>query len=181
MRKAGILLTMIFWVAHAHGAGLGSQAAQASEQGASRSPEIQPDRNEQVQSQKGDASGKLNQNQKSPIASTGSVHKHPSATKVKPAGRPSRSVKMQASKSLQTSTPANVPDFHPTTTSTPTVIPNETVGRRGAPTQSATVALNGQRFINSRAPGARLAVSGGPQNSTHGTVAINGSNVKRKP
>jgi hypothetical protein len=46
---------------------------------------------------------------------------------------------------------------------------------------ASAFSINGERFKNSRQPGARLAINGGPSGSTHGAAAINGSDMKRKP
>jgi hypothetical protein len=57
----------------------------------------------------------------------------------------------------------------------------KTNGHGDAITPPQTIALNGQRFRNSRDPGARLAISGGPVTEARGTAAINGNDMKRKP
>jgi hypothetical protein len=62
-----------------------------------------------------------------------------------------------------------------------THIPNKAVSHQGPPAISSSVAVNGQRFKNSRDPGARLAASGGPATVARGTAAINGTNMTRKP
>lgn len=49
------------------------------------------------------------------------------------------------------------------------------------PVPPPAVSVNGQHFRNSRDPGARLAVSGGPLTAARGTAAINGTNMRRKP
>jgi len=64
---------------------------------------------------------------------------------------------------------------------TPIPVPTQVVSHRNLSAPSSAVSLNGQQFKNSRDPGARLAVSGGPLTSSRGTAAINGTNMKRKP
>ena len=66
--------------------------------------------------------------------------------------------------------------------STPSIgLPHKMVNDRSVPVPPPTVAVNGQQFKNSRDPGARLTVSGGPLTATRGTAAINGTDMKRKP
>jgi hypothetical protein len=62
---------------------------------------------------------------------------------------------------------------------TPSV--STSVTRRQSPTPARAIAVNAQQTKSSRDPGAHMAVSGGPANSTHGTAAISGTNMKRKP
>jgi hypothetical protein len=62
-----------------------------------------------------------------------------------------------------------------------TNIPNKAVSRRGVTPTPPTVGVNGQQFKNSRDPGERLAMSGGPLTAAKGTAAINGTSMKRKP
>ena len=61
-----------------------------------------------------------------------------------------------------------------------TAVSGKTAGHRTPPVSSPTVSVNGQHFRNSRDPGARLAVSGGPLTATRSTGAINGTNMRRK-
>jgi hypothetical protein len=61
------------------------------------------------------------------------------------------------------------------------VIPHKTQSYQKTSALASAFSINGERFKNSRQPGARLAINGGPANSTHGTAAINGSDIKRKP
>jgi hypothetical protein len=60
-------------------------------------------------------------------------------------------------------------------------IPNKAVRRRSPSIPATAVSVNGQQFKNFRNPGARLAISGGPQASARGTAAISGTDIKRKP
>jgi len=61
------------------------------------------------------------------------------------------------------------------------VVPSKALYQHSFPAPPTAPSVNGQQFKNSRDPGARLAVSGGPLTAARGTAAINGTNMKRKP
>lgn len=61
-----------------------------------------------------------------------------------------------------------------------TAVSGKAAGHRSPPVPPPDVSVNGPHFRNSRDPGARLAVSGGPLTATRGTGSINGTNMRRK-
>jgi len=70
---------------------------------------------------------------------------------------------------------------NPTSSGTSDGVTNRTVIHGTVPARTGTVAaLGGEQFRNRRDPGARLASSGGPANSTRGAAVINGSDMRRK-
>jgi hypothetical protein len=74
-----------------------------------------------------------------------------------------------------------IPSSNPTNSAVLPVVPNQVVRREAVPTSRPIEGLNGLQLKNVRAPGARLAVSGGPVNSAQNAGVINGTDVKRKP
>jgi hypothetical protein len=75
--------------------------------------------------------------------------------------------------------PAENNSSHPNGLAPP--VSTSAVNRHSIPAPSPAIAANAQQIKRSHDPGAHLAVSGGPANSTHGTAAISGTNMKRKP
>jgi hypothetical protein len=190
MRKARIFLPMIFWVVLVHGTSFGSQSGVAQEQTSSQSAEKSAN-SSRAGSNDTQARGGRDQrteylpsdeNQKSVVAVKAGTRKHrPAVSYAKlPQNRQLRSAKAATAKDLQTEALRNVPGSHPIS---PTLssVPGKTVRHSSRPVSPSTVALNGQQFKNFRDPGARMASSGGPANSTRGTGTINGTDVKRKP
>jgi hypothetical protein len=71
----------------------------------------------------------------------------------------------------------------PQETSRKTAVPvaSRAVSHRSLSGSSSAVSVNGQQFKNSRDPGGYLAITGGSLTAARGTVAINGTNMKRRP
>jgi hypothetical protein len=190
MRKAQILLPMIFWAVLGHSASFGSQPGQASEPTPSQSRPAtvgaRPGSNDETQvrgehDQTGGAHSEQDMN--IPARVTKGIPKHRASGNPKPLpSRQARSLKTQAANNFRMGAPRNNMDFHQVGAGISTAAPNKTVNRRSPPVPPPTVgALNGQLFKNGRNPGASLAFSGGPANSMRNTPAINGTNMKRKP
>jgi hypothetical protein len=190
MNKAKVLLPMIFWAVLA-GASFGSQPGQTQEQTSSQSGEklansSRTGRNDtQARGEKDQTTEYLpsDKDQKSFAAVKAGTRKHrPAVSHAKPPqNRQLRSAKTPAVKGIQTEALQNVPGCHQTNQSLSSNGPGKTIRHSSLAAHPSTVALNGQQFKNSRDPGARMATSGGPANSTRGTAVINGSDIKRKP
>ncbi len=190
MSKARVLLPMIFWVVLVGGATFASPSGQAREQTAATSGEksansSSPDgsKDTQARGQK-DLMGEYpDRNGKSFATAKIGTRKHrPAVSHAKPPqNRQLRSAKTPAAKDLQTEALQNVPGSHQISPSLSSKGPGKTIGHSSLAVHPSTVALNGQQFKNSRDPGAHMATSGGPANSTRGTAGIKGSDMKRKP
>ncbi len=191
MSKARVLLPMIFWAVLVGGASFGSQSGQAQEQTSSQSSEKSANSSRagssgtQARGEKDQTTEYLpaDENQKSFSAVKAGTRKHrPAVSHAKPPqNRKLRSAKTPAAKNLQTEALQNVPGSHQTSPSLSPNGPGKTIRHSSLAVHPSTAALNGQQFKNSRDPGARMATRGGPANSTRGTAAINGTDVKRKP
>ena len=191
MSKARILLPMIFWAVLVGGASFASQSNQTREQTAATSHEKSANSSRagsndtQSRREKDQTTEYLpsDENQKSFGAIKAGTRKHlPAVSHAKPPqNRQLRSAKTPAAKDLQTEALQNVPGSHQTSPSLSSSGPGKTIRHSSRAVHPSTVALNGQQFKNARDPGARMATSGGPANSTRGTTAINGTDVKRKP
>jgi hypothetical protein len=189
MSKARVLLPLIFWAVLVHGASFEIQSGQAQQQTTSQSAEKGANSSRagsngtQARGEK-DLMGEYpDRNGKSfAIAKIGTRKHHPVVSRAKPPqNRQLRSAKTPAAKDLQTEALQNVPGSHQTNPSLSSKGPGKTIGHFSLAVHPSTVALNGQQFKNSRDPGAHMATSGGPANSTRGTAVINGNDMKRKP
>jgi hypothetical protein len=190
MRKARIVLPMIFWAVLVRGGSFGSQSVQAQEPTPSQSSEKATNNSSPDNSKDTQARGQKDQMGEYPdrggkgfaTAKIGTRKHSPAASHPKPApSRELRSAKTPAASDLQTAGPQNVTDSHRISPTMSSNVPGKTVRHSSRPVSPPTVALNGQQFKNSRDPGARMASNGGPANSTRGTAVINGSDIKRKP
>jgi hypothetical protein len=190
MRKARILLPMIFWSVLVQGASFGSQSGQAQEQTSSQSGEksakdSSPDgsKDTQARGQKDQMGEYLDENEKGfAAAKEGTPKRRPAASHAKPApSRQPSSGKTPTANNLRTETPRNALDSHQTGSTMPSPVPNKPLKHPSMTVPPPTMALNGQQFKNSRDPGAHMATSGGSANSARGTAVINGSDIKRKP
>ena len=191
MSKARVLLPMIFWAVLVGGASFASQSNQTREQTAATSHEKSANgsragsNDTQGRGEKDQTTEYLpaDENQKSFAAVTASTGKHrPAVSHAKPLqNRQLRSAKTAGAKHLQTEALQNVPGSHQTSPSVSSGGPGKTIRHSSLAVHPSTVALNGRQFTNARDPGARMATSGGPANSTRGTAVINGSDMKRKP
>lgn len=123
-----------------------------------------------------------NDNQKTLVdVKRGALKHRPVAVRAKPApNHPPRSGKTLAVNDPRSEAGRNVLDSHPTSSTRSSDLPDKTFKHPSAPVPPPTVAINGQQFRNSRLSGARMTTSGGPANSTRGTV-INGTGIKPKP
>ena len=129
-----------------------------------------------------DTGGFLDQKRKSPTLGKKPTPKGSLAGERKSAStHPLRTVRAADTPSLQPTAPAAAVGSHPSGAGVAPHAPKGSVSDRNLPSKSLTAGLTGQQFKNSREPGARLAVSGGPQNSTKGTAAISGTGMKPKP
>lgn len=127
--------------------------------------------------------GEADQNQNSPARRTRNATKHRpsvSTSKVVPR-RPVLPDKTIAANNRRTYATGGQAGFQLTKSKAATGAAGKAAGHRSPPVPPPAVSVNGQHFRNSRDPGARLAVSGGPLTATRGTAAINGTNVRRKP
>jgi hypothetical protein len=189
MNNARVLLPMIFWVVLAGGASFASPSGQAREQTAATSGEksansSSPDGSKDTQARGQKDLGEYpDRNEKGfATAKIGTRKLHPAVSHAKPPqNRQLRSAKTPAAKHLQTEALQNVPGSHETSPSLSSNGPGKTIGHSSLGVHPSSVALNGQQFKNSRDPGAHMATSGGPANSTRGTAVIKGSDMKRKP
>jgi hypothetical protein len=197
MRKARILLPVIFWAVSALGAGIaipcvqaqGQIPSQSSEKSAnSGSPVGNPNasNNNESRGQADQTSKSSDENKQGPAAVKKSAPKpRPIASHAKPLQNRQQNRQLRPSNAstpnnFQTETPQIIRDSHQTSSTAAAEIPNKPVKHSSAPVPPPTVSLNGQQLKNSRDPGARMASSGGPSNSTRGTAVISGSNIKRK-
>jgi hypothetical protein len=189
---AVISWAVISWTVQVHAASVGlqsDQASKASSQAATGEASATGDENGRAQSEKDQASNNsgrsnLDRNETNPAAGRKSVVKPRRAARpAKPASsHQPRSAKTAANESFPAgSAPSANSEFHLTGPSTSTSNLHKTVVARSTPVSLPAVSVNGQQFKNARNPGARMASSGGPANSTRGTAAINGSDMKRKP
>jgi hypothetical protein len=188
MRKALVLLAMIFWVVLICGTGFGIQSSQAQETTLSQGNEnaTKPDTSDgtkdtQARGQKDQISEYQDENGKGFATAKIGSKRRPTAGQVKPAqSRQLRSSKTTAN-DLQTQMPRNTLDSLQTSSTRPFEVSNKPLKHPSVPALPPAVVLNGQSFKNSRNPGARMASTGGSANLARGTGAINGSDIKRKP
>jgi hypothetical protein len=190
MRKARVLLPMIFWAVLVHSASFGSQSDQGSgpassqnQQTATAETAAKGNENGQVKAET-EAGSNLDRNQTKPTTEARSLAKpHVAARRAKPVSRrQTRSATTAARGSLsEPSTPADNLALHQNGSSTSTGILHKTANPRSVPVPLTADSVNGQQFKNVREPGARMASSGGSASSSRGTAAINGSDMKRKP
>jgi hypothetical protein len=189
MREARIFLPMIFWTVLVHGASFGKPSAQAQEQTSSQSGEKAANSSRagsndtRARGEKDQTGNYSYENQKSFAAvKAGACKRSPAVSQAKPPqNRQLRSTKTPAANVIQAESLRNVPGSYQTSQSLSSNGPGKTIRHSSLALHPSTVALNGQQFKNARDPGARMATSGGPANSTRGTAAINGSDIKRKP
>jgi hypothetical protein len=195
MKAARFLFAMLFLAISMPGVGLGYLFAQSTQQASSQSDEkaassAVADEQKNMQStdrknQNGEnTDGKPTNSEKASktIIKRSSVV---SPAKQAPSYRQVRSANA-TTETLRSSAPETAPHFSQTAASSADSGKTDTVSTkhlstRNNPAPVSSFAVSGQQFKNSRDPGARLAVNGGPANSTRGTAAINGSNIKRKP
>ena len=184
------LLPMVFWAVLVGAASFGSRSIQAQEPTPSQSNEKSASNSSPDGSKDNQVRGQENQMGEYPdrngkgfaTAKIGTRNRHPAANHVKPApSRQLRSAKTPTAKDLQTAALQNVPGSYQTSPSLSSNGQGKTIRHSSLVAHPSTVALNGQQFKNSRDPGAHMATSGGPANSTRGTAVINGSDMKRKP
>jgi hypothetical protein len=185
MKTAKILLATIFWAVITRGACVGLQSAQAPSMNHQTvaGEGAKGNENTQAQTGKDEAVNSPDRSQTAPASPARTAAKGRTVVRpTKPApSHPVSSAKKPANESLPAAnTLADQPKSHPTGSSTSTGSPHKTVNPRSAPVPSYAESLNGQQFKNSRVPGSRMASAGGPANSTRGTAAINGSDMKRK-
>lgn len=108
--------------------------------------------------------------------------RRPSVSHSKPvAGHQAGRAKTPTMSNPRNATPGKIAALAQTGSNPATVVPNKAASHRGMSAPPSAVSVNGQRFKNSRDPGARLAVSGGPLTSPGGTAAINGTTMRHKP
>jgi hypothetical protein len=184
MKTPKFLFAMMAWAALVHGASLGQSgqlSAQEAASGEKSSTEAPHNKDGQDVSDKDQADGHMDH--KTPVArSKGATKTHAAIHSAKPAlSHPAQSANTVKEESLRSSTPFNGMDFRPTGSTPSSSVPTRTVKRSGPSATASNAALTGQQFKNLRSPGARLASTGGPANSTHNTGAINGSDVKHRP
>jgi len=136
--------------------------------------DVHPDKD---QSRSGEAIDEAIVGQKRPAANvTRTANQRPSASRTKPpTSHQPHSTKTLATNS-RTNPPGSILAPQPTKAAAA-----KAVNQRSVPALPPTASLNGQQFKNSRDPGSRLAVSGGPLTAARGAAALNGSNMKRKP
>ncbi len=163
---------------------LAAQARPASQQATSQSSEKSADQQkDEVRNEKDQARPKeADENQEQLADGTRTTTKRrPIAIHSKPVpSHQPRPAKTPTTNSPHTDTPGSAAALEQTGSKAATNVPSKGVSQRLSAPPSA-VSLNGQQFKNSRNPGARLAVSGGPPTSPRGTAAINGTNMKHKP
>jgi cytoskeletal protein RodZ len=200
MTRIRILLPMIFLAVLGHSAVIKMQSGQAQEPASAPSseksnssnstsggsgPSSDQDKTTQVRGQS-ERSSFDQEGTNFAAASTNPVKRRPSASQAKPvSARQPASSKTRATGVVRES-PSIISDAHPTGPANSTgaksaEMPTKTLQHGNVPAAPPPAALKGQQFKNSRDPGARMAASGGPANSTRGATGISGSDIKRKP
>jgi hypothetical protein len=196
MKTVRFLFSALFFAGSLLGIGLGYSFAQVTRQASSQDGEkaissAVADGQKDTQSADGKNTNSENPDGKpthsegaSKITIKGSAKSNP----VKPVQNHPRvrSANSQATDTARPEVPENAPHFFQAAISTAasgtsTAAPSKPRSYRSSSAPVSSFAVNGQQFRNSRDPGAHLAVSGGPANSTRGTAAINGSDFKRRP
>ncbi len=184
MKAVRILFSIMIAAVSLQGATLAAQASSAPQQAPAQSSEKSADQQkDEVRNEKDQARPKeADQSQEQSASVTRiTTKRRPSASQSKPVpSHQPRPAKTPTTNSPHTDTPGSGAAPEQTGSKAVTNVPNKAVSRRPSAPPSA-VPLNGQQFKNSRDPGARLAVSGGPPTSPRGTAAINGTNMKHKP
>ena len=127
-------------------------------------------------------SGKADQNQKRPARQTRSTARRRSGANSPEAAvrhrvRPDKA----AANNFGALTRGTATGLRQRSAKAATAVSGKAANHRSPPVPPPAVSVNGQHFRNSRDPGARMAVSGGPLTSTRSTGAINGTNMRRKP
>jgi len=188
MKTPRFIFLMIVWAVLLQGTTLARQSNSASQQTPSQSRETSDSshglKDGQVRSEESQTgAGDSDVGQNSPERGTRHVtQRRPSQSHAKPVpSHQVRSGRTPTASSLRPETLENGIGSHRLGSSSSSGVPNRTVSHRTAPAPTATVAVNGQQFKNSRDPGARLTSSEGPLTAARGTAAINGTNMKRKP
>jgi hypothetical protein len=189
MTRPRISLPMLLWAFLSWGATLASPSAQAQESTSQHSDKLvtnsSSDDSKEVQARRAQnqTGGNANENGKSSAAAKIGVHNlRPSARQMKPAQSRQPHAANATAAELQTETFRSI--LTADQTRQPTMPPeatNKLLKHSSPPVATPTVALNGLQFRNSRDPGARMTTSGGLANSTRGTAALNGSEMKRRP
>jgi hypothetical protein len=195
MKTSRFLFAMLFMAASIPGAGLEYSFAQAAQQASSLQSEKNVSNAVTGGQKDTQSSSDKNQNDRNPDEKP-TNSKGPSKTKLKHSSdanaakpvvtrRQTQPANAPAVENLQPAAPASAPHFSQTGGSAiapgkSAAAPNKMQPYRSTAPASA-FSVNGEHFRNSRNPGARLATTGGPANSTHSTAAINGSEMKRKP
>lgn len=185
MKTARLPLLMILATLLLPGTSRASQVASAPQQAPSQSSEksANDQKNGAVRSEKDQAQSGESEVDK-PLASvTRAKTKHaPTMSHSKPAQshRP-RPARTPTTNSPRTAAPGNIAALKQTGSRVVTPVPKRAVSQRGPSAPPSVVSVNGQQFKNSRDPGARLAISGGPLTAARGTAAISGTNMKHKP
>jgi hypothetical protein len=195
MRTVQFLFAVLFFAGSVPGAGVGYSFAQSTQPASSQNGEkavsgAEADGQKNAQSTKGKNQYDGSSDERpinSKNASKTKVKRSSSVSPAKPAAnrRLSPSANALTADNLRTAAPENAPHFSQAATSTAsgttTAAPSKPRSNRSNSDPVPSFAVSGQQFRNSRNPGAHLVVSGGPANSTRGTAAINGSNIKPKP
>jgi hypothetical protein len=185
MKPSRFFLAMTFWVVLLQGASLAAQASPAPPQATSQSGGRSVDQqNNEVRNDQDTARPKeADENQEQSAYVTRTTSKRgPSASHFKPVpSHQVHSAKTRATNSPRTDALGSVSTPQQTGSKAATALRNKAASHHSPSAGPSAASANGQQFRNSRNPGARLAVSGGPPSSPRGTAAISGTNMKRKP
>jgi hypothetical protein len=186
MKRVHRLFVLMIAAVLSSGTSLAAQASpapqQANLQNSEKSAERQKDdvRNDNEKEQARPKQADEDQEQSGDVMRTTTKHR-PSASHAKQVPIPrAHPAKTQTKNSPRTDA-GKVAPLEQMGSTAAASIRSEAVGHHSPTVPSSAVSVDGQQFKNSRDPGARLAVSGGPPASARGTAAINGTTMKRKP
>lgn len=176
MKTVHLVLLMIATALLLPGTGLAAQANSAAKS-------AKDEQKAEVHNQAGQARpGEADQNQNpSARRKRNTTKRRPSVNSPKAALRHQVRPDKTTATNLRTHAAGRATGLQQTGSKATTAFPGKAADHRSPPVPPAAVSVNGQHFRNSRNPGARLAVSGGPLTATSGMGAINGSDIKRKP
>jgi hypothetical protein len=184
MRIPRFFLAMILLVVPGQGSGFASQSNQIPEQGSSQSggkPVGETQANEGKAASAGNESSvEANQNRQT-AKKISAVKRLSLLGQPKSASTRAHSVKPAENSGIAASTPADVMTLHQSSGGPLAGVSGRRSASHNPPVPSTSVSVGGGQFKRSRVASARLVTTGGPANSTRGTAAINGSDMKRKP
>ena len=184
MKNARFLFSMMIAAVLLQGTSLARQSGATPQRAISQVSEKSVDQpKDEVRNDKDEVRPKaVDQNQEQPADLTITTDKHHPNTshrKLVPTRQP-RPARKPTTNAPRMDASGVVATLEQTGSKALTARPNTAVGQRSSAPSSA-VSVNGQQFKNSRDPGARLAISGGPLTAARGTAAISGTSMKRKP